>query len=69
MNRVFSIVITEENGVFVAVNPDTDVASQGGTIDEALANVAEALELYFEEAGTSAVKMPARPTMLTTVTV
>lgn len=69
MSKVFSIIVTEEDGMFVAVNPDTDVASQGKTIDEALANVSEALELYLEESNTRQAVPAARTTLLTTVTV
>jgi len=69
MSKTFSAIITEEDGGFVALNPDTDVASQGDTLDEALANLKEALELYFEEtAGQSQVDVP-HSTFLTTVTI
>lgn len=51
MNKVLSAIITEEDGGYVSLNPDTGVASQGDSIDEALANLKEALELYFEEEG------------------
>jgi predicted RNase H-like HicB family nuclease len=50
MSRIFSAILTEEEGGFIALNPDTDVASQGNTTDEALANLKEALGLYLEEA-------------------
>lgn len=36
-------------GGFCALNPETGVASQGETQAEALANLAEATELYLEE--------------------
>lgn len=63
MNNVFSVIVTEEDRVFVAVNPDTDVASQGKTIDEAL-------ELYLEESSTSGTKaQKPNPTFLTTVSI
>jgi predicted RNase H-like HicB family nuclease len=48
MSKIFSAIITEEDKGFVALNPDTDVASQGKTLNEALANLKEALELYFD---------------------
>jgi len=51
MSNVFSAIITEEDGMFVVSNPDTGVTSQGSSLDEAVANLKEALELYFEEAG------------------
>jgi predicted RNase H-like HicB family nuclease len=69
MSKVFSAIVTEENGGFVALNPDTDVASQGDTLDEALVNLKEALELYLEEAaGQGQVDLP-HATFLTTVTI
>ena len=36
-------------GGFVALNPETGTASQGETVEEALANLREATELYLEE--------------------
>jgi predicted RNase H-like HicB family nuclease len=68
MSKTLTAVITEADGAFVALNPQTDVASQGDTIDEALANLKEALELYFEEK-TEAADTPMLPTFLTTVTI
>lgn len=52
MSKTFNVIITEEDGGFVALNPDTNVASQGDSIDEALNNLKEALGLYFEETTT-----------------
>lgn len=70
MSRTFSAIITEEDEGFVALNPDTDVASQGDTIDDALANLKEALELYFEETTTqNQVDGMPHATFLTTVTI
>jgi len=39
-----------EEDWYIAQCLEVDVASQGQTIDEALANLAEAVELYLEEA-------------------
>lgn len=36
---------------YVALCPEVDVASQGYTIEEALKNLKEAVELYVEEMG------------------
>jgi predicted RNase H-like HicB family nuclease len=41
--------VTREGDWYVARCIDVEVASQGRTIDEALANLREALELYFED--------------------
>ena len=56
---IYNAVITEEDGQYVAVNPEYDVASQGDTVEAALANLQEALELYLEELRES--KTPAVP--------
>ncbi|MEX0668243.1 MAG: type II toxin-antitoxin system HicB family antitoxin [Candidatus Saccharimonadales bacterium] len=69
MNKTLSAIITEEDGGFVALNPDTNVASQGDTLDQALANLKEALELYFEETSTDGTTNTTNPTFLTTVTI
>ena len=42
--------ITHETPWYVARCLDVEVASQGETVEEALANLREALELYFEDA-------------------
>jgi predicted RNase H-like HicB family nuclease len=44
-----AVLTPAEEGGFVALNPETGTASQGETIDEALANLKEATELYLEE--------------------
>jgi predicted RNase H-like HicB family nuclease len=41
--------VTRDGDWYVAQCLDVEVASQGRTIDEALANLREALELYFED--------------------
>ena len=69
MSRVFSAIVTEEDGGFVALNPDTDVASQGDSIDAALTNLKEALELYLEEAVEQGEVDTPHATFLTTVTI
>lgn len=41
--------ITREGEWYVARCLDVEVTSQGSTVEEALANLREALELYFED--------------------
>ena len=48
MNRQFTAVIEREGDAYVALCPEFDVASQGNTIEEALSNLKEALELFLE---------------------
>ncbi len=44
-------VIRKGEKQFVALCPEVDVASQGYTVEEALKNLKEAVELYIEEMG------------------
>ena len=44
----FSVVVIPENDSFSAWSPDLDIASQGDTIEEAVANLKEAIELHME---------------------
>lgn len=48
MKRAFTYTITQEDDLFVAQCLEVDVASQGESPDEAVANLREALELHFE---------------------
>jgi predicted RNase H-like HicB family nuclease len=41
-------VIEREDEGFVALCPELDIASQGGSVDEARAMLREAIELFFE---------------------
>lgn len=70
MSKILSAIITEEDGGFVSLNPDTGIASQGDTVDSALANLKEALELYFEDTQTTdeAFAKSSHPAFLTTIT-
>ncbi len=52
--RLTAIIQREGDG-YVALCPDVDVASQGTTVEEARANLAEAVELFFETADPSEV--------------
>ncbi len=45
----FTAAITKEGRWYVAKSIEVEVASQGKTVEEALANLKEALELYFED--------------------
>ena len=50
MKQVFTASIWKEGQWYVAQALEADVASQGESVDEALANLREALELHFETA-------------------
>jgi len=44
-----SAVVWREEGIYVALCPELDVVSQGKSVEEALVNLKEALELYLED--------------------
>ncbi|TPG41134.1 type II toxin-antitoxin system HicB family antitoxin [Sphingomonas koreensis] len=47
--QVTAILNHVEDGSYIALNPETGCTTQGETIDAALANLREAVELYLEE--------------------
>lgn len=49
MSRNFTAIVYWEEDVYVADCPEVGTASQGDTIEEALANLKEATGLYLEE--------------------
>lgn len=59
MKRKFSASVWKEGDIYVAQCLEVDVASQGESEEDALKNLSEALELYFE---------PPSPTTLPRVT-
>ena len=48
--KTFSAIVQKEADVWVSLCPELDVASQGQTIEEARANLTEAVELFLETA-------------------
>jgi predicted RNase H-like HicB family nuclease len=48
MSYKTNVLITKEDNWYVASSIETNVTSQGHTIEEALENLKEALELYYE---------------------
>ena len=59
----FTAILTEDpDGGYVALNPETGTTTQGDNIQEALANLKEATELYLDE---FSVPVPG-PSLMTT---
>ncbi len=56
MHRQLTAIIEREGDGYVALCPEYDIASQGDTIEEARANLREALELFFETASPEEVR-------------
>ena len=57
MTRQLTAVIEREGDGFVALCPEVDIASQGDSVDEARANLREALELFFKTASESEIRV------------
>jgi len=52
----FMAIIEREGDGYVAMCPELDIASQGGTVEEARSNLVEALESFFQKADASEVQ-------------
>ena len=50
MTRTFTATIRREEDGFVALCPELDIASQGVSVEDARANLKEAVELFLEAA-------------------
>lgn len=44
----FTAILEKESDLYVALCPELDIASQGNTLEEAKANLKEAVELFLE---------------------
>jgi predicted RNase H-like HicB family nuclease len=63
----FSAVLWKEDRLQIAWSPELDIASQGKTVEDALNNLREAIELYLEDED---AKIPTdRSAILTTLNV
>ena len=54
-HRQFTAIIQREEDGFVALCPELDVASQGDTLKQARANLAEAVGLFLEAASSTEI--------------
>jgi predicted RNase H-like HicB family nuclease len=52
----YTAILEKEGDLYVALCPELDVASQGATVEEALANLKEAVELFLECADPEEIK-------------
>ncbi len=64
--RRFTAMIYRENDGYVSLCPELDVASQGDSVEEASANLREAVELFIETADASEVEGRLRGEMYVT---
>ena len=54
--HVFTALVQKEGKLWVALCPELDVASQGNSVEEARANLREAVELFLESASKSEIR-------------
>jgi predicted RNase H-like HicB family nuclease len=54
--RQLTAIIEREGDGYVSLCPELDIASQGASVEEARANLTEALELFFETADAAEIK-------------
>ena len=57
----FSAIVEKEDDWYVSLCPELDVASQGKTIEEAIANLKEAVELFLEDRGAKYLESKQEP--------
>jgi predicted RNase H-like HicB family nuclease len=69
MKRNLQYVLVEDDDAFVARCLDIEVASEGDTQIEAIANLREALELYFEDCPANLLEIQPRVYQLGEVSV
>lgn len=53
-----AVLLPAPEGGFTALNPETGTTSEGESVEEAIANLREATELYLEEFPLSSVGQP-----------
>ena len=52
----YTAIVEREGDFYVALCPELDVASQGKSVEEATANLKEAVELFLESADPSEIR-------------
>jgi len=64
--RRLTAIITKDTDLYVALCPELDIASQGATVEDARANLVEAVELFFETASPEEIDVSAEGEMYVT---
>ena len=55
MTRSLTAIIERDGDSYVSLCPELDIASQGDSVEQARANLREALEMFFETASSEEV--------------
>ena len=66
MTRTLTANIWREGEGYVSHRPELNIASQGDTVEEATANLQEAIDLFFEAADSAKVAERLKPEMYVT---
>ena len=62
----YTAIIEKDGDLYVALCPELDITSQGATIEEAKANLKEAVELFLECADSGEIRRRARGELFVT---
>ena len=62
----YTAIIEKDGDVYVALCPELDIASQGTTIEDAKANLKEAVELFLECADPDEIRRRTRSAVFVT---
>ena len=54
--RTYTAIIEKEGDGYVSLCPELDIASQGDTVEQAAANLKEAVQLFLEHADPSEIE-------------
>jgi predicted RNase H-like HicB family nuclease len=63
---VYTAILEKEGDLYAALCPELGVASQGATVEEATANLREAVELFLEYADSEELKRRLRTEVFVT---
>ena len=64
--QIYTAIVEKEGDGYVALCPELDVASQGGTVEEATANLREAVDLFLETADPTEIARRSHPEVFIT---
>lgn len=62
----YTAILQKEGDQYVALCPDLDIASQGVTVEQAMANLKEAVELFLECADSTEIGQRMQTNLLIT---
>ena len=65
--RFLTAIIDREDDIYVALCPEFDIASQGGSIEDALGNLREAVDLFLQSADSREIRERRRGHIVTSL--